>query len=203
MTVSDENQDDSFTPQSIFNILDKLKPTTPGSDNLPFWFLRLGAAIFCEPLAYLFNLSIASSTIPAQWKMAVIHPIPKIPSPLVLSDMRPISILPILSRILERLVVSDFLNPSFLNLPPPLSLSNQFAYRATSSTTCALISLLSYVSNLLITSPHVFVISFDYSKAFDTLSHSCVASKLALMDLPDNIYNFSVVTLAKMAAPMR
>ena len=105
-------------------------------------------------------------------------------------SMRPISILPILSRILERLVVSDFLNPSFLNLPPPLALSNQFAYRATSSTTCALISLLSYVSNLLIISPHVFVFSFDYSKAFDTLSHSCVASKLALMDLPDNIYNW-------------
>ena len=54
---------------SIFKALDTLRPTATGLDrNPPPWFLRLGADVFCKPLAaYLFNQSIASSFVPPQW----------------------------------------------------------------------------------------------------------------------------------------
>ena len=42
------------------------------------------------------------------------------------------------------------------------------------------------------TNPYVHCITFDYSKAFDTLSHSSVASSLANADLPDHIYNWII-----------
>ena len=54
----------------------------------------------------------------------------------------------------------------------------------------ALTTILSHVTDLLEKHPHVFVISFDYSKAFDTLSHSSVATKLAFLDIPSTIYNW-------------
>jgi hypothetical protein len=181
---------DRISEREIFYLLDKLRPTASGLDGLPFWFLRVGAPIFCLPLSHLFNISIASSTVPTQWKTAVIHPIPKIATPKLLTDMRPISVLPILSRSLERLVVRNYLNPALSKLPSSLSIANQFAYRPTGSTTAALVALLAHISNLLVDHQHVFVITFDYSKAFDTLRHSSVASKLSLLDLPSSIYNW-------------
>jgi len=179
-----------ITEQDVFHLLDKLKVTASGLDLIPSWFLRIGAPIFCKPLAHLFNSSLIHATVPVQWKSADIHPIPKIPVPLTPSDMRPISILPVVSRVLERLVFSKYLLPSFSALPASMSLTNQFAYRPTSSTTAALCAILSHISDLLIEHPHVTVITFDYSKAFDTLRHSSVAAKLSPLNLPYCIYNW-------------
>ena len=61
----------------IFNLLDQLHPTATGLDGLPAWFLRLGAPVFCKPVARLFNLSVGTSTVPVQWKKARIRPVPK------------------------------------------------------------------------------------------------------------------------------
>ena len=69
---------DYISEWSIFKALDTLRPTATGLDRIPAWFLRLGAAVFCKPLAYLFNQSI----VPSQWKQAIISPIAKIPSPI-------------------------------------------------------------------------------------------------------------------------
>jgi hypothetical protein len=65
----------------MFRMLDTLRPTTAGLDGLPVWYHKLAAPIFCNRLAYLFNLSIASSSMPSQWKEACITPIPKISCP--------------------------------------------------------------------------------------------------------------------------
>ena len=76
----------------MFMILDKLRATATGLDKLPAWFLRLNAPVFCKPLTRLFNLSIATATVPRQWKQASICPVPKIAIPSCHSDFRPISI---------------------------------------------------------------------------------------------------------------
>jgi len=70
--VSDDQ--DYISEWSVFKALDTLRPTAAGLDQIPAWFLRLGAAVFCKPLAYLFDQSIASSSVPLQWKQAMISP---------------------------------------------------------------------------------------------------------------------------------
>ena len=47
----------------IFQLLYKLRSTAAGLDQMPAWFLRLGAPVFHKPLTRLFNLSIATSTV--------------------------------------------------------------------------------------------------------------------------------------------
>jgi len=86
--------------------------------------------------------------------------------------------------------VRHFLYPALLKLPDQLDLSNQFAYRPTGSTTAALIALLQEITTLLKTNAFVHCFSFDYSKAFDTLSHSSLATRLADLDIPDNVHNW-------------
>jgi len=71
---------DVVTEWQVFNILDKLSSTATGLDQLPAWFLRLGAPVFYKPLTYLFNMSLSTSTVPHQWKLAAIQPVPKVPT---------------------------------------------------------------------------------------------------------------------------
>jgi len=156
----------------MFRMLDTLRPTSAGLDGLPAWYLKVSAPIFCNQLAYLFNLSLATTSVPRQWKEACIRPIPKVSAPQQPADFRPISITPILTRMMERAVVRSFLYPAFQKPPPSLSFSDQYAFRPTGSTTAAIVSLLQTVTNLLQSNPFVVVISLDFSKAFDTVRHS-------------------------------
>jgi len=121
-------QSDYISEWNVFKILDNLRPTAAGLDGLPAWFLRLGAPVFCTQVTMLFNLSVATSTIPRQWKQASIRPIPKVADPRKHADFRPISVTPVLTRIMERTVVQTFLYPAFLSPPPTLSFSDQFGF---------------------------------------------------------------------------
>src|SRR6218665_3424661 len=97
--------------QYVFTVLDHLRPTAEGTDGLPAWFLRLLAPICAGPIARLVNHSLCCSR---QWKIAIIHPAPKVTSPQGPSDYRPISVVPILSRVVERLVVHTYLYPTII-----------------------------------------------------------------------------------------
>jgi len=133
-----------------------------------------------------------TSTVPLQWKEASICPIPKTTSPKLVADFRSISITPILTRIMERSVVRNFLYPAFLRSSPSLTFSDQFAFCLTGSTEAAIITLLHTITDLLRSNPYVVVIALDYSKAFDTVRHSTLLQKAAVLDLPDHVYNWLV-----------
>ena len=109
-------------------MLEALRPTATGLDDLPAWFLKVGAPFFAAPIADMFNLSLSTSVIPNQCKSASISPVTEIPKPLTPTDYRPKSITPVLSRVMERIVVRDHIYPS-LQLPPPdcyLMISSRF-----------------------------------------------------------------------------
>ena len=67
--------------------------------------LKDAATIITKPLAYIINLSLQSGSVPIEWKAAKIIPLFKSGSMVELDNYRPISILPVLSKILERIVV--------------------------------------------------------------------------------------------------
>ena len=176
----------------MFEILDKLRNTATGMDLLPAWFLRLGAPVFCGPLARLFNKSIAYSTVPKQWKLASITPVPKTATTQEHADVRPISITPVLSRTFERVIVREFIYPAILEPPVHLSCADQYAFRPTGSTTAAIVAILQSVTELLSCNSYVVVITLDFSKAFDIVRHSTLLDKMASMNIPDDVYNWLV-----------
>jgi hypothetical protein len=59
-------------------------------------------------ITHLFNFSINTSTFPSAWKTALVLPLPKCGYPTGLSDFRPISILPVLSKGFERLICTQY-----------------------------------------------------------------------------------------------
>ena len=67
--------------------------------------------------------------------MALVTPVPKVASPASFGDFRPMSVTPIISRIAEKVIVKRWLYPAI----PSGTIKDQFAFRPTGSTTCALI----------------------------------------------------------------
>ena len=137
-------------------------------------------------------MSLISSVVPSQWKRAWICPISKVKNPSENSHYRPISITPVLVRVMERMVVRKYLYPCFDNPPESLTFSDQYAFRPTGSTTSALISLFHTVTELLTTNQFVVVYALDFSKAFDTVRHATLLEKLAMLNIPDSVYNWLV-----------
>ena len=99
--------------------------------------------------------------MPSQWRRALIHPIAKSSATAAAVDYRPISITPVLSRILEEQVVRNFIYPTMPTAPSLLSFSDQYAFRPTGSTTSALVALLHKITTLLLTNSFVVVIVVD------------------------------------------
>ena len=102
-----------------------------GLDNLPPKLLKDSAIVISKPLSYLYNLSLKTANIPTEWKYAKIIPLHKAESNTNVDNYRPISILPIISKILEKAVhvqLNEFIEKNNL-------ISNkQFGYRSKCST---------------------------------------------------------------------
>lgn len=99
---------------------------------------------------------------------------------------------PVFVFVSKYLLLKQYLHPLLLLHPYSVKpmLHDQFAFRPTGSTTSALISLLDKITVLLDTNPYVHLITFDFSKAFDTVSHAPLMSRIAAVGFPDNIFNW-------------
>ena len=132
------------------------------------------------------------AVVPSQWKKAWICAIPKVKNPTDNSHFRPISITPVLVRVMERMVVRKYLYPALNTSPTTLTFHDQYAFRPNGSTTATVISLLQTVSELLSTNLFVAVYALDFSKAFDTVRNATLLEKMATLDVPDYMYNWFV-----------
>ena len=113
-----------------FNITTKQFYVTDINSNLPPGLLKDAACNLSAPLAHLINLSLQTGTFPADWKVAKVVPVHKSGSFSSFDNYRSISILPILSKIIEKAVhwqvkrfleVNKFLSKFQFGFRPKLS----------------------------------------------------------------------------------
>ena len=151
-----------------------------GSDQLPPRLLKAAAYELAQPLTHVIALSFESRAVPNKWKTAKVIPIPKKKRPLI-NDLRPISILPIFSKILEKFAV-DSVSDSLIAMYG----TNQYGFRPHSSTTCAHLNIHDTITRTLEDQyvKGVIVISFDLKKAFDSLKHAHLIKSLIRGQLP-------------------
>jgi len=167
-------------------MLHMLKNTAPGFDMLPSWVFR--SCYFELAIAHIYNCSIHSGVVPNPWCTAIVTPVPKIPNPGSLSDYRLISVTPIPSRIAEKYIVKHFIRPAI----PPDVLIDQYAFKPTGSTTCALVCLQHHISWLLESNSYGRCLINDFSKAFDIIDHAIIMSKLTHFATPSNVLNWII-----------
>ena len=172
----------------VHKLLSSLKRKACGSDGLPFWVFRNSSFSLAPTITFLFNWSLNISYVPSCLKKAIINPIPKIPKPTSVSHYRPISLLPILSKVFERLVLKRFILPRIQNRLN----SHQFAYvpGKGSGTICALTLIYDRIVRFLDSPGAVRILSVDFSKAFDKLMHSSVIKSARYFNISDNIVSW-------------
>ena len=127
------------TPTEINNIIlhSKSKKST-GFDNIDSYIVKQIAPQIVNQLADIFNKSFLTGIVPTKLKIAKVIPLYKAKDPALFSNYRPISLLPVFSKILERLMYNRLYN--FLTEHNILS-TNQFGFRKKYSTFLALMDL--------------------------------------------------------------
>ena len=153
-----------------------------GLDDLPPGLLKDSAEMIAAPLTHLINLSLSTNIFPADWENAKIIPIHKSGTYSNLDNYRPISILPVLSKIIEKIVHRQLI--SFLDRNSLLS-QFQFGFRRGLSTELAATLLLDNIRREVDSGKLVGAVFIDLSKAFDTISHAMLLGKLSRYGISD------------------
>ena len=126
-------------------------------------------------LAELINKSVCKGIFPSILKNAYVIPIHKGGNAASTNNYRPISILSNLSKVYEKIVHRQLLN--YLNMHDILH-PNQYGFRANHTTSQAILTFLQRVYDSLDEGNLYFAIFMDFRKAFDSVSHSILLSKL-------------------------
>ena len=165
-----------ITILDVYNYLIRLKQTnTKDLDGLDGKILKLSAPVITDTLTYIYNLCLDKKYFPSKLKQAKVVPIHKSGNPSDPSNYRPISILSILSKPLERHIHSHLYQHLKDN---DLLHENQSGFRENHSCHTALIQLVDKCLANINNNRFTGIIFADFSKAFDVISHPLLIRKL-------------------------
>lgn len=146
-----------------------------GIDKISSKILKQNKDILIKPLLHIFNQCLELACFPTILKTSIIIPIHKGGDRDRVENYRPISILPSISKLLEKLINNRL--TKYLEHNKILS-DNQFGFRGGKSTEDAVLKLTNYISSNLDKGKKCLSVFLDLAKAFDTVSVPILLQKL-------------------------
>ena len=175
-------------PSEVLSYITALDPSkASGPDGLSGRMLKGIGSSIAPSLSKLFNISLKLGRIPSSWKTSSIVPIPKNSNHKEATNYRPISLLPIVSKLLERHVHRYI--TLFLSQTSPLS-NTQWGFQTGKSTITALLAVTHDWFQALEAKNDVCSVFFDLKKAFDSVPHQPLMEKLQKYGLDGNILSW-------------
>ena len=165
------------------HLLNQNSTKAPGHDILPPKMLKDAALALAEPLTYIINRSLRDSTVPGKSKITKVLPLFKSGPKTLMDNYRPISILPAISKILERVVYDQLSGYLERN---DLITSSQFGFRRRYNTELAVTLFTDRIRLAMDQGKLTGAVFIDLQKAFDTVEHSVLLSKLPFYGVTGN-----------------
>ena len=166
----------AVTPADVFKQLSNLdNKKACGPDELKPKLVKTCKLQFLKPLTILFNKSIEQAKYPNDFKLSKVIALYKKESRLLPSNYRPISLLNCFNKIFEKLVYMQMI--AFIDKHKILYV-NQYGFRKGFSTTLAMIDVFDTLKLALDRQEYAIGIFLDLEKAFDTICHKILLSKL-------------------------
>jgi hypothetical protein len=164
------------TEETVHSLLCRINPQkATGSDGIPGALLLATADIIAPSLTQLFSTSLQTGVLPEAFTLASVSLLFKSSSPAVPTNYRPVSLLPIVSKLLEKLVQRQPI--SHLDAAHALP-DIQFAFRKDHSTEDALVLVTDSLAAARDSGLSTAVCFLDMSKAFDKVKHAFLVEEL-------------------------
>lgn len=164
------------TSWEIFKICNELpQKYSTGHDHISSRVVKHAIEYLADILAELINCSMQNGVVPNELKIAKVVPIYKTGDTNIFSNYRPISVLPFFSKLFEKAIanrITEYMDKfNVIN-------NCQFGFRKQRSTDMAVIEMIEKITQALDSNSYAVGIFLDLSKAFDTVNHTILLSKL-------------------------
>jgi hypothetical protein len=164
-----------ISSNEVIVAINSLKNKKSNIENMPNHIYKLCNQEIAPHLARLFNESIIDGIYPNELKIAKLIPLFKTGDPTLTSNYRPISILPTIGKVFEKVVfrqLSNYLTTNNIISP------NQFGFREGNTTNDAITTFLECIYENLNNKKSSILTFIDLSKAFDSVNHDILIEKL-------------------------
>ena len=173
----------NLTEQEVIDALNNLNPNKArGIDNIAPVILKNCAFALALPIHHLFTTSLRSGNLLSEWKTHKIIPVFKSGDKTSVANYRPISLLCVISKVLERLVYDKVINTIAPSITP-----HQFGFQSNASTQQ---QLLIYFHQLITSREEIDTIYIDFRKAFDSVPHNELLVTLWNIGITDTLWNW-------------
>ena len=177
----------SFSHDKISKVIQNLNPNKAhGRDNISIRIVKVCGPTIYKPLEIIFNQCLETGVFPSEWKKGNIAPIHKKGDKQMVQNYRPVSLLPICGKILERLMFNEMFEFFIEN---KLISSSQSGFKPGDSCINQLLSITHEVYSSFDEGLEVRSIFLDIAKAFDKVWHDGMIFKLTHNGISRNLLN--------------
>ena len=175
------------TATEVSSIISNFKTKGCHLQSIPVYIFKYLKNLVAPTIAYLFNRTLTEGIFPECLKLARIVPIYKSDNKQDVSNYRPISTLPVLAKIFEKLMHSRLTRYIDHN---NLITKHQFGFQTGLNTNDAILEFLDNAYHSLDKKKFLLAIYLDFSKAFDTVNHNILLLKLDNFGIRGNCLNW-------------
>lgn len=171
----------------VYKVISSIKSCAKGIDGFNIQILQLCCPFLLPFLTHIINFCIENSVYPDAWKKGLIMPLPKINNPKEYKDLRPISVLSCMSKVLEKIINMQLREHTEQNHILP---DTQSGFRENHGCSTALANVTDNIMQANDLGKITVLTLIDFSKAFDTINHEVLLSILHFIGLSDEAVKF-------------